>query len=614
MRAHSSIPFIVLGLALAATPAPDASACTSLLVTPGASVDGSTMITYSADSHELYGELYYYPAARHPAGAKRMIQDWDTGKQLGEIDEVAQTFRVVGNMNEHQLAIAETTFGGREELVNPKGGIDYGSMIYVTLQRARTAREAVKTMASLAESYGYASEGESFSIADPAEAWIMDLIGKGPDRKGAVWVAVRVPDGYVSAHANQSRIRTFPLKDPDNCVYAPDLIPFAREKGWFQGNDEEFSFADTFNPPKCEDLRICEARVWSFFNAVAPSQKLSSDYVACRPSAAPLPMWVKPDKKLAVRDLVRQLRDHFEGTEFDMRNDIGAGPFALPYRWRPLTWEFEGGKYLHERAIATQQTGFSFVSQSRASLPSPIGGLLWFSVDDAASTVYVPMYSGIRSAPKPYAVGTGTFTRFSWDSAFWLFNAVANQAYGRYADMIKDIAKVQGEFEEGFFTEQPRIEQKAAALHKTSPTGAEELLTKYSAESSDRVMQRWRLLHQELLVKYLDGNVRDDAGKITHPRYPDAWYRKIVQERGDHLRLPAAPASGSGSAAPSPVAPAVSSAPASPAVSSAPPSSGCTMTSGGAPSLGWLAAALPLAIALIRRNRRRPSERIRAAR
>jgi len=564
------------------------------------------MITYSADSHELYGELYYRPAGKHPAGAKLEIREWDTGEPLGTIAEAPETFRVVGNMNEHQVVISETTFGGREGLVDDKGGIDYGSMIYVALQRARTAREAIRVMTGLADEYGYHSEGETFSIGDPSEAWIMDLIGKGPGRKGAVWVAVRVPDGYVTAHANQSRIHRFPLHDPDNCMYSPDVISFAREKGWFSGPDDQFSFADAYNPATCEDLRACEARVWSFFHAVAPSMNLSSDYVACRPGAEPLPMWVRPDKKLTPHDLMGRLRDHFEDTEFDMRHDVGAGPFALPYRWRPLTWEFEGQRYLNERAIATQQTGFSFVSQSRAWMPGKVGGLLWFGVDDAASSVYLPMYMGIRRVAKPYAVGTGSFTQFSWESAFWVFNWVANQAYGRYADMIKDIGKVQAELESGFLEEQPRIEQKAVELHKTSPTAAEDLLTKYSEQAAERVVARWRLLGQELLVKYLDGNVRDDKGKVTHPPYPEAWYRRIVQEKGAHLRLPPPPASASSAAsapsAPPAIAPAsASAAPSGPAPR--PKASGCaagaaTRSSG----WHWVAAAVLFALPRIRRR------------
>ena len=573
-----------------------ASACTSMIVTRGASVDGSTMITYTADSHELYGELYFQPAGRHPAGSKREIREWDSNNLLGTIPEVPQTWRVIGNMNEHQVAIAETTFGGHEELVNPKGGIDYGSMIYVSLQRAKSAREVIFVMVQLAQDHGYVSEGESFSISDPNEAWLLEVIGKGPSSMGVAWVAMRVPDGYVTAHANQSRIRKFPLNDPDNCLYAKDVISFAREKGYFKGKDEDFSFADAYSPHSCEDNRTCDSRVWAFYHRVAPSLNIPLDYVKCKPGAPPLPMWVKPDRKLAPRDMMKLMRDHFEDTEFDMRKDVGAGPYSLPYRWRPLTWKLDGKTYLNERATATQQTGFSFVSQSRAFLPNPVGGLLWFSVDDAASTVYVPMYSGLRKIPKPYAVGTGTFTQFSWDSAFWVFNWVANQTYGRYSDMIVDVHKVQEQLEGGLLDEQARVEEKAAAVHKTSPGAAEELLTKYSEQTADRVVGRWRQLGQELLVKYLDGNVRDDKGKVLHPPYPEHWYRRIVKETGDHFLVETAPsASASASAAPPALPPSAQSA--SPPASS-PPAAKCSSafpSNDRCPAAGWaLIAALGL--------------------
>jgi dipeptidase len=523
-------------LALTAVPVPEAEACTNLLVTRGASTDGSTMITYAADSHELYGELYYRPAATHPAGATKKIFEWDTGKYLGEIDQVARTYRVVGNMNEHQLVIAETTYGGRKELRNPKGIIDYGSLIYTTLQRAKTAREAIRTMVDLVNRYGYYSSGESFSIADPQEVWIMDLIGKGPGVKGALWVARRVPDGYVAAHANQPRIHQFPRDDPKNCLYAEDVVSFARKKGWYEGEDEDFSFAAVYAPADCITLRVCEGRVWSFFNRVAPG-KVSVDYAACKPGAKPMPVWVKPARKLGPRDVMDLMRDHFEGTPFDLRKDVGAGPYKLPYRWRPLTWKVKGKKYLNERAIATQQTGFSFVSQSRAWLPGDIGGLLWFSVDDAASTVYVPMYAGLTKIPKPYAVGTASFERFSWESAFWVFNWVSNWAYTRYQDIIKDIRAVQVAFERRFITEQPVVDKKALTLHRQSPALATRFLNEYSARVSNEVVARWRRLGQELLMKYLDGNVRDAKGKVTHPGYPKDWYRRIVAERGEHYRV-----------------------------------------------------------------------------
>jgi dipeptidase len=564
--------FVGVTLSVATLCAPRAaSACTSFLVTRGASADGSTMITYAADSHELYGELYFRPSGRHPAGSTTEIRDWDSNKLLGSIPQVAQTWRVVGNMNEHQVAIGETTFGGQEALENPKGGIDYGSLIYVSLQRAKTAREVISVMSQLVEEHGYASKGESFSISDPNEVWLMELIGKGPGSKGANWVALRVPDGHVSAHANQARIQQFPRNDPDNCQFSKDVVSFAREKGYFSGKDEDFSFTSAYSPPKCNELRSCDARVWSFYHRVAPSLKIPMDYVKCKPGAPPLPVWIKPDSKLSARDLMRLMRDHFEDTDFDMRKDIGAGPYTLPYRWRPLTWKLDGKTYANERATATQQTGFSFVSQSRASLPNPVGGLLWFSVDDAASTVYVPMYSGIKKVSKPYAVGTGSFTTFSWDSAFWVFNWVANQAYGRYGDMIVDIQKVQAELEGGFLGDQAAIEDKAAKLYKTSPGAAEEFLTRYSDQAGERVVARWRQLGQDMLVKYMDGNVRDDKGKVLHPPYPEWWYRKIASETGDRLVVDTAPSASASGSAPAASASAAAALSASSATPPAPP-------------------------------------------
>jgi dipeptidase len=363
------------------------------------------------------------------------------------------------------------------------------------------------------------------------------MIGKGVDEKGAVWVTRRIPDGYVSAHANQARIRQFPLDDPKNCIYSKDVISFARKKGYFKGKDKDFSFADTYAPTSCRDLRVREGRVWSMYRRVAPSLKISGDYVNCKKGAKNLPLWIKPDKKISVHEMMELMRDHFEGTEFDMTKDVGAGPYELPYRWRPLVWEYEGKKYVNERATATQQTGFSFVAQSRENFPGIIGGVLWFSVDDAASTVYVPMYMGIAHAPKSYAVGTGDFKTFSWDSAFWIFNWVSNFAYTRYKDIIVDIRKVQNKFETGFLAKQDEIDKKAMELYKKSPKKAMEFLTKYSDDSAALVVSRWKLLGTELLMKYMDGNVRDEKGKVTHPPYPKHWYKRIVDQKGKHFLL-----------------------------------------------------------------------------
>ncbi|MCP4450004.1 MAG: dipeptidase [Planctomycetes bacterium] len=513
------------------------SACTNFLISKGASADSSTLISYSADAHVLYGELYFTPAGDHLPGEMLDIREWDTGKSLGQIKQIPHTYSVVGNMNEHQLCIGETTWGGRKELRDPNAIMDYGSLIYVTLQRARTARDAIKVMGDLVEEYGYYSSGESFSIADPREVWIMEMISKGPAQKGAVWVARRVPDGYISAHANQARIRTFPRDDPQNCVYEEDVVQLARDSGYFTGEDADFSFSEAYAPLDFGALRFCEARVWRMFNRAAPSLKIPMDYVKAQKGAAPMPLWIKPDRKLSVRDVMELMRDHFEGTEFDMTKDVGAGPYELPYRWRPLTWKVDDVNYCHERATSTQQTAFSFVSQSRSWMPDPIGGILWFGVDDTYSTVYVPMYCGIKKAPASFAVGTGDFSNFTWDAAFWVFNFVSNYTYSRYSDMIVDVQKVQRELEGKFLSDQSAVEQAALNLYEQSPQVAIDYLTDYSTALGDSTVKRWKKLGEYLIFKYLDGNVKTSLGKVTHPGYPKAHYRRIVEETGDHYKM-----------------------------------------------------------------------------
>jgi dipeptidase len=527
---------IACASALLAPPAP-AEACTSFLVSRGASTDGSTMITYAADAHDFFGELVVTPARRHAPGTMRDIVEWDSGKLLGKIREAAETYAVVGHINAHQVVIGESTWGGREELLEPNGIVDYGSLMFIALERSRTAREAVRVMGELVAEYGYASKGESFSIADPNEVWLLELIGKGKGEKGAVWVARRVPDGQVAAHANKPRIRQFPLRDAQNCLYAPDVISFARKKGYFQGRDETFSFAETYDPPTAQKVRTCDGRVWRFFTRVAPSLRLSIDVVLGKEGAAPLPLWIKPDRKLSARDLMGLMRDHFEGTPLDLSKGVGAGPYGLPYRWRPMTFEVDGAKYLHERSTSTQQTGFSFVSQSRWWFPNPIGGLLWFGVDDTYSTVYVPIYSGILRAPPPFAAGRASFRQFDWGSAFWVFNFVANYAYGRYQDMIQDIGKVQRELEGSFFGRQSEIELAAGELYKTSPAAVRDYLSDYSTQQAEMTVERWRKLGETLIMKYLDGNVRDELGKITHPGYPETWQRRIAADCGTHCQV-----------------------------------------------------------------------------
>ena len=534
-------------------------ACTNFLITKGATVDGSTMITYAADSHTLYGELYYQPAKDHLEGDTRNIYEWDTNKFLGVIPEVSHTYSVIGNMNEYQVAIGETTFGGRKELHHQSDAImDYGSLMYVALQRAKSAREAIKVMTDLVEQYGYYSEGESFSISDPDEAWIMEMIGKGEGEKGAVWVAQRIPDGYISGHANQARITTFPLNDTQNSLYSKDVISFAREKGWFDGKNKDFSFSDVYAPVDFEGARFCEARVWSAFRKVATDMDQYKDYVEGKVEHSGennfadnrMPLWVKPDKKLSVKDVMELMRDHFEGTDLDMSKDLGAGPYELPYRWRGLTWEVDSVEYCNERATSTQQTGFSFVAQSRSFLPNPIGGIFWFGVDDTYSTCYVPMYCGITKIPECFAVGNGDLLTYSETSAFWTFNTVSNFAYLRYDAMIKDIRELQTKIEGKFIDFTPAIDQAANMLYENDGADkAREFLTQYSDNEANNMTAKWKELSHYLLVKYMDGNIKKEKdGKFERneygtpafpdqPGYPEWWYKAIVKSTGDHFKV-----------------------------------------------------------------------------
>lgn len=532
-------------------------ACTNFLITKGATTDGSTMITYAADSHVLYGELYYRPAADYPEGTMVDVYEWDTGKYLGKIKQARHTYSVVGNMNEHQVSIGETTYGGKDGLVDTTGIIDYGSLMYITLQRARTAREAIRIMGELVAEYGYYSSGESFSIADPNEVWILEMIGKGSPRivkdkkgkskteynKGAVWVAMRIPDGYISGHANQARITTFPLNDPENCIYAPDVITFAREKGFYTGEDKNFSFSDTYAPVDFGGARFCEARVWAGFNKVGSGMDKYIEYAKGHDLKNRMPLWIKPDHKLSVQDVINMMRDYYQGTELDMTKDVGAGPYQSIVRWRPMTWQVDGVGYFHERAISTQQTGFSFVAQSRNWLPDPIGGILWFGVDDTYSTVYVPMYCGITAVPETYAVGNGSMMEYSDNSAFWVFNQVSNFAYTRYKDMIGDIQKVQSALENKFVSITPMVDREAAELYKTNPEKARELLTEYSVNQGNTTVMRWKELYHHLFTKFLDGNVKVKDGNnqnpiVKFPGYDRSYYEMIIEKTGDKFKQP----------------------------------------------------------------------------
>jgi dipeptidase len=545
------------------------NACTNFLVTKGASTDGSTFISYAADSHVLYGELYYWPAATYEKGTMLDVYEWDTGKLLGQIKQAEVTYNVVGNMNEFQVSIGETTYGGRAELGSQEGAImDYGSLIYIGLQRAKTAREAIQVITELMSEYGYYSSGESFSISDPNEVWILEVIGKGEGTKGAVWVALRIPDGYVCAHANQARIQTFPMADgkksitfksidkinePEvECIYADDVVSFARDKGWFEGKDADFSFSDIYAPVDFGGARFCEVRVWSFFRSINSGMDKYLDYASGHNLKNRMPLWIKPDRKIAVEDVMDYMRDHLEGTPLDMTKDMGAGAYGNPYRWRPLTWNVDGNTYCNERATATQQTGFIFVSQSRSWLPDPVGGIHWFGVDDAASTVFVPMYCSITKVPEAYAVGNGSMMEFTFDAAFWVFNLVSNYAYTRYNLIHPEVRAKQTELEWKFINETKEIDQKAAGLYKTDKEGAIAMLTDYSVKTGNETAKTWLHFYTYLFTKYMDGNVKEAADvpegykyhvpKIQQPGYSEEWYKKIVEETGDHFKMPGAPA------------------------------------------------------------------------
>ena len=565
----------IIILLAAALNGPSVNACTNFIVTRGASVSGSTMITYSADSHQLYGELYYWPATDYPVGTMMDVYEWDTHRLMGRIQQIAHTYSVVGNMNEHQLAIGETTYGGIDGMVDTTAIIDYGSLIYISLQRAKNAREAIKVMSDLVTEYGYASAGESFSIADPNEAWIFEIIGKGSANKGAIWVARRIPDGFVSGHANQARIQTFPiatgkknsiaitskdfkrLNDPIvECIYAYDVIDVARNKKLFTGKDQDFSFSDTYNPISFSGARFCEVRVWSFFKSVNSDMQQWYAYASGHDLSKRMPLWIKPDRKLANYDLMNFMRDHLEGTPLDMRKDVGAGSFGSPYRWRPLEWKVSGDpnakEYCNERAVSTQQTGFVFVAESRNWLPDPIGGIFWFGVDDAATTVFNPMYCGITETPANYRQGNGDMVTYSPTSAFWLFNQVANMCYARYDMMSADALKVQKQLETGYIAQTAATDETAQKLFAQDEKQARAFLTKYSANAAQTTFDNWKKLSEYLLVKYIDGNIKKEKngkfetnqwGISSMPNQPgsnDDWKKSVIRETGDKLLVPAA--------------------------------------------------------------------------
>lgn len=571
--------------------ASDARGCTNVIVTKGASADGSCMVSYAADSHVLYGELYFKPEKDWKLGDKLRVYDWDSGQYLGLIDQVEHTYKTIGNMNEHQLIIAETTFGGRAELADPNGIMDYGSLIYITLQRAKTAREAIKVMTDLTKQYGYFSEGETFSIIDKNEAWIMEMVGKGKKEKGSVWVARRIPDGFICSHANQSRITTFPLNDPANCLYAPDVISFARENGWYDGPDSEFSFCDAYCPADFSGLRGCEARAWSAFNILCNGwftfydndgnlvTKDAYSYLDFAMGYNPenkMPLWVKPSKKVTMKNVADVMRDHYEGTPMDMTQDIGAGGNALPYRWRPMDFEFNGKTYTNERAIATQQTGFWFVGQARCDYPDVVGGILWFGTDDAATSYLTPIYANTNEVPECFKEGNGNMLSYSPTSSFWMNNRISNACYKMYNIMAPYVRERIDKFENEQMQKVRQIDNQALDLYKKALDGAEKrgkkasgtydamsdtgksfaavkrFITKYSVNTAQDMFHDWCKLEETLLIKYIDGNVKaqnpDGSFKhtefsagipdgLTQPGYTDTWKEAVVHFHGDVIEV-----------------------------------------------------------------------------
>lgn len=553
------LSFIVLseGLSLA---------CTNVIISAGASADGSCMVSYAADSHALFGELYFSPAGRFKPGTSLAVTEWDTYKPLGFIPQAGSTYQTVGNMNVHQLIIGETTWGGRSELYNPEAIMDYGSLIYIALQRARTAREAIAVIVDLCEKYGYASEGESFSIADTKEAWVMDLTGKGPGQKGLLWVARRIPDGYICAHANQARITRFPLNDPENCIYGGDVISFAREKGYFSGEDKDFSYRDAYNPLDFGGARGCDARAWSAFNRLCDGQFTFEEggQMVTRPASdwldyamgydldGEMPLFVKPSRKISVKDVAEVMRDHYEGTPMDMTTDIGAGGNALPYRWRPMSFKVGDKTYVNERAIATQQTGFWFVGQARGYLPDEAGALLWFGCDDAATSYLTPIYVNTTEVPECLRVGNGDMLHYSPTSQFWMCNRVTNACYKMYDQMAPFVKKSIDAFEgEQMSKAVPEFDQQLVDLLQAGKRGkAIKALTKYTVQTAQDQFAAWTRLEETLLVKFIDGNVKaqDEAGnflhseynagtpvKISQPGYTEHWKEVVARDHGKTL-------------------------------------------------------------------------------
>lgn len=544
MNISKQIKTIALAAIMSAS-AIESSACTNLIVGKKASVDGSVLVSYNADDYGMFGHLCLYPAGTHKKGEMRKIFDWDTGEYHGEIPEAPVTYNVIGNINEFQLSIAETTYGGREEMVDTTGILDYGSLIYVTLQRAKTAREAISVMTSLVEKYGYCSEGETFSICDPNEAWIMEMMGTGPGSKGVVWVAMRIPDNAICAHANQSRIGKFDMKDKKNVLYSKNVISYARKMGWFTGKDADFSWKNTYARPDFSGRRFCDARVWSFFNHY---QKGFDRYLPWAlgkdPNAEDMPLWIIPDRKLSVHDVEMGMRDHYEGTAMALdTTNVGGGIYQMPYRPTPLQFKVDGKTYFNERPISTQQTAFSFVSQLRSWMPREIGGVIWFGNDDANMVAYTPVYCGNTVQPECYNTPGADAVTFSDKNAFWVCNWVSNMVYPRYSQTFPELQTLRDSLEASYFAQQADFEKKAMELYATNKPAALRMLNDYSVEKAQQMLAEWKNLAIRIIVKYNDMGVKQEKDgkilkKVMRPGYPESFARKLVKETGDWYAVP----------------------------------------------------------------------------
>ena len=531
----------------------EAEACSNFIVGKKASVDGSVMCSYSADDYGMFQYLCHYPAAKHAKGEMRKIYDWDTNKYHGEIPEAAETYNVIGNINEWQVTIGETTYGGREEMVDSTGIMDYGSLIYVALQRSKTAREAIKVMTTLANTYGYNSGGETFTICDPNEAWIMEMMGKGAGSKGAVWVALRIPDDAICAHANQSRIGKFNMKDKKNVMYAKDVVSFARSKGWFKGKDADFSWKMAYAKPDFSGRRFCDARAWAMLNHFYDMSPYLDWALGKNPDAQDMPLWVVPNKKVSVKDVENVMRDHYEGTPLSVADgsDIGGGIWEMPYRPTPLMYKVDGKQYFNERPVSTQQSGFVFVSQMRSWLPREIGGVFWFANDDANMAAFTPVYCSMTERPECYNTPGADALHFSKKNAYWVCNMTSNMVYPRYSLMFPTLKEVRDSLDNSYFAAQAGVEKKAQELYAQNPQAAVKYLNDYSVEKAQQMLARWNQLFEFMVVKYNDMIIKptDKNGTFkktpyglgatpVRPGYPEKFAKQLVKQSGDKFLVP----------------------------------------------------------------------------